>query len=88
MKNKFFNKFRKSLKEVDDAELGRELKRMMTNVRDPGGNISAHICLASKMLVFCTHQTGSFRFEQVVENLTVEGKNVGNFKVTVERVKK
>ncbi len=88
MKNAFFNKFKKSLKELDDAELGRELKGMMTNVRDPGGNITAHMCLASKMLVFCTHQSGSIRLEQVVENLTVQGKNVGNFKVTVERIEK
>lgn len=88
MKNEFFNKFKKNLKEVDDAELGRQLKRMMTNLRDPGGNVTGHIILAAKMLVYCCYVTSGDPLEDEVWDLTVKGKNVGNFKVTVERIKK
>ena len=88
MKNKFFNQFKKNLKDIDDAELGREIKRLMTALREPGGNITAHIMLAAKMLVFCCYQVGGNKLENEVWDLTVEGENVGDYKITVERIKK
>ena len=87
-KNNFFNGFKKHLKAIDSAELGRELKRMAMNVRLPRGNIVAHMSLASRLLAYCTYESGSIRMEQVVKNLTINGNNVGDYKITVERVEK
>ena len=88
MKNKFFNDFKKHLKEIDDAELGHEVKRMMTRLRSPGGNMSAHSILAAQMLVFCVHQVSGEKLEQVIRSMTIRNKKAGDFKITVKRISK
>ena len=66
-KNALFNKFRNGIKDVDDTELGREVKRLATELRCPGGNLAAHATLASRMLVFCTEESSSYKFEQEIK---------------------
>ena len=81
-KNALFNKFRDGIKDVDDAVLGREVKKLATEFRCPGGNLAAHTSLASRMLVFCTEESSSFELKQEIKTAS------GKFIVKVERITK
>ena len=85
MNNNFFNVFEKEIQKMDDAEFGREVKKLMSQFKIHGGNVAAHINLAAKILVFCTHEVSAVKLEQEISDLTVKGENVGSFKVTVEK---
>lgn len=82
--------FQKALSEVDDAVLGREVKKLIKRFVDPRGNLAAHIILACRVLIACcakfTDQAGG-KLEQEMKNEFLEGNPIGDYRITVERIK-